>query len=369
MKIMKMAGLLALAICLGPVPALAGANAPIKVRMSVDEDPVVPRLAASLGYLKDEGIEIVPVKITDFAPNDYQFQALLAEGKIDIAYHWFNHAIFGARNGHPATAVMMINDAPAMEVLVAEQRKGDIRDAGDFKGINIAEGATYGTKSVITGYLAQKAGLAPHSYTSVIKEVAGRQQAVVEGLKAGKVDVVTAQEPMVSALKQQHLATTIYDMSSGAATARTFGTTWPAQSLLVAPGYLKKNPKAIQGVVNAYVRTLRFMASHDVDEIVARLPDAYFAGKDRAAEIEYLRATLPSYAVRDYRIEMKGVRLVNDVIRSSGFDESPSGQWRAAGRDTPIALGSLFDNRFVDRAMKRYPATTRSTATARNHSP
>lgn len=369
MKIMKMAGLLAMAICLAPAPASAGMKAPIQVRMSIDEDPVVPYLAQSLGYLEDEGIEIVPVKITDHAPNDYQFQTLLAEGKIDIAYHWFNHAIFGARNGHPVTAVMMINDAPAMEVLVAEQRKGDIRGAADFKGINIAEGATYGTKSVITGYLAQKAGLPAHSYASVIKEVAGRQQAVVEGLKAGKVDVVTAQEPMVSALKQQGLAATIYDMSSGAATARTFGSAWPAQSLLVAPGYLKKNPEAIQGVVNAYVRTLRFMASNDVRGIVAKLPDSYFAGKDRAAEIEHLRATLPSYAVSDYRIEMKSVALVNDVIRSSSFDQSPSGQWRAAGRDQPIALQALFDNRFVDRAMKRYPAATRSHASIGNTLP
>lgn len=358
MKITTMTGLMALAIGLALAPALAAAKAPIKVRMSIDEDPVLPHLAASLGYLKDEGIEIVPVKITDFAPNDYQFQALLAEGKIDIAYHWFNHAIFGARNDHPVTAVMMINDAPAMEVLVAEQRKGEIRDAGDFKGINIAEGATYGTKSVITGYLAQKAGLPAHSYTSVIKEVAGRQHAVVEGLKAGKVDVVTAQEPMVSALKQQHLASTLYDLSSGAATTRTFGAPWPAQSLLVAPNYLKKNPKAIQGVVNAYVRTLRFMASHDAEEIADKLPASYFAGKDRAVEIEYLRATLPSYAVHDYRIELKSAALVNEVIHSSSFDDSPSGKWRVAGRDKPIVLESLFDNRFVDRAMQRYPAAT-----------
>lgn len=369
MRMTRIGGPLLLAVALAPLAAMAGGKPLMKVKMSVDEDPLVPHLAASLGYLRDEGVEIVPVKITDHAANDYQFQTLLAQGKIDIAYHWFNHAVFGARNGHPITAVMMINDAPAMEVLVAERRKGDIRGAGDFKGANVAEGASYGTKSVITGYLAQKAGLPPHSYTSVIKEVAGRQQAVMDGLKAGKVDVVTAQEPMVSALKKQSLASTLYDLSSGAATARTLGSAWPAQSLLVAPAYLQNNPHAVQRVVNAYVRTLRFMASHDVEAIVEELPASYFAGKDRAAEIEHIRATLSSYAVQDYRIGMGGAALVDEVIRSSRFDDSPAGKWRAAGHDKPIALHTLFDNRFVDRAMKRYPATTRGSASATEERP
>ena len=49
MKIMKMAGLLAMAICLAPAPASAGMKAPIQVRMSIDEDPVVPGSIVGLG--------------------------------------------------------------------------------------------------------------------------------------------------------------------------------------------------------------------------------------------------------------------------------------------------------------------------------
>lgn len=353
-KSMSMA--MAMTLCAVPLCSEAGGDQLLQVKMSVDENPIVPHLAQALGYLEDEGIEIVTVNIKDFGPNDYQFQSLLAEGKIDIAYHWFNHAIFGARNNKPVVAVMMINDAPAMEVLVSAQRRGEIRSAQDFSSINIAEGSLYGTKSVITGYLAQKAGLPPGSYTSVIKEVAGRQEAVAEGLSSGKVDVVTAQEPMVSALKDAGLALPLYDMSSGAATRELFGAQWPAQSLLVAPAAIKSNPKAIQGVVNAYVRTLRYMASNDVDAIVASLPEEYFAGKDRDAEIAFIRATLPSYAKHDYQVELAGVRLVDEVLGSSAFDDSPAGKWRAAGRDVNIDLGRLYDNRFVARAQALYPA-------------
>jgi len=40
---------------------IAAAERLTQVRMSIDEDPIVLRLANSLGYFKQEGIEIVPV--------------------------------------------------------------------------------------------------------------------------------------------------------------------------------------------------------------------------------------------------------------------------------------------------------------------
>lgn len=355
MKTMMLASALAMIVGVAAFPGAAQA-APAQVKMSIDENPVVPYLAKSLGYLDAEGIEIVPVVAKDHLEQDYQFQKLLEEGKIDIAYHWFNHTIFGARNGHPIKAVMMINDAPAMQMLAAKQRAGDLRSAADLKGANVAEGASYGVKSALTNYLARKAGLPANSYNSVIKEVAGRQKAVVEGLQAGKVDVVTAQEPLISVLKKEGLVKVMYDMSSGPATEKVFGTSWPAQSLLVSQKYLDQNPKAVQGVVNAYVKTLRFMASHSAEEIAARLPAEYFEGKDRAEEMEYLRVTLPSYASQNYRFESDAVSLVADLIRMADFDSSPAGQWRAKGRHDPIDVQALYDNRFVDRASQDYPA-------------
>ena len=54
-----------------------------QVRMSIDEDPIVLRLADNLGYLKKEGIEIVPVDLEKVSGEDYLMQQALMEGKID----------------------------------------------------------------------------------------------------------------------------------------------------------------------------------------------------------------------------------------------------------------------------------------------
>ncbi len=323
-----------------------------KVRVAVDEDPIVQRLATSLGYFRQEGLEIVPVKVESFSKEDYLMQEPLIKGQIDASYHWFNHAVFGARHGLPIKAVMVLNDAPGMTVMVANRVKSQIKSAADFKGRNVAEGAGYGTKSVLTGYLTKQAGLAPHSYTPVMLKHDGRQVAVIQGLKEGKVDVMTFQEPDVAAIIETGLVSTLYDLNSKETTAKVLGSAWPAQSILMAPKFIEAHPDRVQHLVNAYVRAMRFINSHTLDQIVEKLPASYFKGKDRLAEIKYIKNTLPTYAKNDYSFAPAAVQLVVDSVKASSFDNSVEGRWRGEGKNANLSAGELYTNRFVEQAMK-----------------
>lgn len=343
------AGLLALTVCAAASLALA---APTTVRMSIDEDPIVIRLANSLGYLAEEGIEIVPVDLEKISGEDYLMQEPLVQGKIDASYHWFNHTVFGARHNLPITAVMLINDAPGMTVMVANRVKGGIRSAADFKGKNVAEGAEYGTKALITRYLAKRAGLPEHSYTPVMIASEGRREAVLSGLKEAKVDVMTFQEPMTSALTESNLVSVLYDLNSNESTTKALGAAFPAQSLLVAPGYIAAHPDTVQRLVNVLVRTMRFVNSHTAEEIAVRLPPGYFDHKDRQAEIGYIRKTLSTYAKGDYSFSPASVKLIVDSITTYDFDKSKEGQWRATGDNSKIRVDQLYTNRFVNKAMQ-----------------
>ncbi len=323
-----------------------------RVRMSIDEDPIVLRLAASLGYLTQEGVEIVPVDLEKIAKADYLMQEPLTKGEIDASYHWFNHTIFGARHGLPIKAVMVINDAPGMTVMVANRLKDKIRSAADFKGKNIADGAQYGTKAVITDYLAKKAGVAPGSFRPVMVESEGRLEGVLNGLKEGKVDVMTFQEPVTSALLESTMVTTLYDLNSKQATTKVLGAAFPAQSLLMSPKYIQAHPDTVQHLVNALVRTMRFVNAHTADEIADKLPPEYFDKKDRAEAMKYIRNTLPTYAKGDYALSPAAVKLVVDAIEACRFDQSEEGRWRATGDNSKVKADQLYDNRFVRKAMK-----------------
>ena len=345
-------GCIAAATLLLAAAAAGAAGKAATIRMSIDEDPIVLRLASSLGYLEREGIEIVPVDLEKLAGEDYLMQEPLMKGRIDASYHWFNHAIFGARHGFPIKGVMVFNDAPGMTVMVADRVKGEVRGVADFKGRRVAEGAGYGTKSVITNYLAVKAGLPAHSYTPVMLGKEGRQEAVIQGLKEGTVDVMTFQEPVTSALIGTRMVSVLYDLNSARSTARVLGAPFYAQTLLMSPKYVAAHPDIVQHLVNALVRAMRFINSHSADEIAAKLPREYFAGKDRDAEVKLIRDTLPTFAKGDYSFSPAAVKLVAEINVTSDFDQSVEGQWRATGEKSRVHPETLYDNRFVKKAMK-----------------
>ena len=336
----------------GAFPPAQAADRLTPVRLATDDEVFIPALTEALGYFRAEGLEIVPVKVESFEKEDYLLQAPLNRGQIDACYHWFQHTVFGAHHNLPVKAVMLFNDAPGMSVMVANRVKEKIHSAADFAGRNVAQGAGYGTKSVLTGYLAAKAGLPPASYTPVLMETTGRQEAVLNGVRAGTVDVMTFQEPITSVLQETHLVTTLYDLNSWAATTKVLGAPFPAQCLLMAPNFIAAQPATVQRLVNAFVRTMRFVNAHTAEEIAAKLPAEFFAKKDRAAEIKLLRDTLSTYARDDYSIPPAAAKLTVEVLESSRFDDSEEGRWRRDGENRTVVADELYTNVFVRQAMR-----------------
>jgi NitT/TauT family transport system substrate-binding protein len=323
-----------------------------KVRMSFDEDLVVTRIADALGYFKQQGITIEPVDLTKFVKEDYLVQEALVKGHVDAAEHWFHHTIFGARHGLPVQAVLLLNDAPAMKVMVANRVVNQIKSAADFCGRVVADGAGYATKAVITGYLARQAGLPAGAYTSINHPKAGRLEAVLRDLRAGKLDVLTFQEPVIAGLEESGLVTTLHDLTTRTGTERALGAPFPSESILVAPQFARAHPDTVQRLVNAYVRALRFIESHSPDEVIAALPADYFKGKDRAAETKRITATLPSLVRGDYSFSPRAVALVVDAMLTARFDQSAEGIWRAGGDAAQVKVEALYTNEFVTRAMR-----------------
>lgn len=363
MKTPLLAKLLGAALLAGAGLSAFAAD-PVKVRMSFDEDMVVTRLAESLGYFKQEGVEIVPVDIMQFVKEDYLIQEPLMKGQVDAVEHWFNHTVFGARHDLPIKAVLMLNDAPAMKVMVANRVKDRVKSAADFKGLTIAEGAGYASKAVVTGYLAHKAGLPRQSYRPVNHPSENRLQLVLADLKADKLDVLTFQEPVTSGVLATGQVTTLYDLTTREGTVQALGTVFPAQSILVSPQFIKDHPDTVQRLVNAYVRALRYVEAHSADEVIAQLPAAFFEGKDRAAQIKFIKATLPSQARGSYAFPADAIRLVTDAMLWARFDQSEEGVWRASGDAAKVKESELYTNEFALRAMEAIPAAAPALVSA-----
>jgi NitT/TauT family transport system substrate-binding protein len=115
---------------------------------------------------------------------------------------------------------------------------------------------------------------------------------------------------------------------------------------------MQAHPDTVQHLVNALVRAMRYVNTHDANQIAAQLPADYFKGKERRAAVEYIRDTLPSYAKGDYSFSPAAAKVVVDAVQLSDFDQSSEGQWRATGDNSKFHVEDLYTNRFVDVAMK-----------------
>jgi len=333
-----------------PISAEGSGNT-VTVRLS-GVNGLVPQLADSLGYLKQEGIEIKNVKVEDYAKEDYLQAEVMNKGHIDATVHWFHHVLFGAGNKAPVQAVMLLQDTPGMMIMVANRVKDQIKSAADFKGRKVAEGAGFSTKSYLTHYMTLKAGLPPHSYTPVAAASEGRKEAVLKGLNDGQVDVMAFMEPMTSAILATKMVTPLYDLTTAEGTRKALGDVWPAQCLFLTPAYIKAHPEATQHLVNAFVRTMRFVNTHTAEQIADKLPASYFAGKNADLEIERIRKMMPTFVKGDYSLPPSAVKLVADAVFSSTFDNSDEGKYRAHARDAKVSLDQFYDNRFVEKAMR-----------------
>ncbi|MDD3179119.1 MAG: ABC transporter substrate-binding protein [Opitutaceae bacterium] len=342
------------------VPA---APAPVKVKLAPMPGfggYLVPALAAKLGYFAQEGLDVELKDVMDFHPVDWRSTELLNSGEIDAEICWYHRTIYGIANKAPAKAVVLLEDSPGISIFVANKVKDQIKSAADFNGRRVAISDGFSTKHFLTDYIATRVGGAPDSFIQVPKEIQASVPSIVNGIKAGQVDVVTIMEPKTSQLVASNLVTLMYDLNNAEGTKKALGDVWPTRCLYVSPEFIKAHPDAVQRLVNAVVRTMRYINTHTAEEIFAQLPASYFdphlgnslRAADKAAKLAELKNVLPTFARGDYSIPPTSAQLVVKVVLDTPFDDSDEGKYRAVAREVQVKPEETYDNSFVEKAMR-----------------
>jgi NitT/TauT family transport system substrate-binding protein len=305
----------------------------------------LPFLTKELGYFDREGLDVTVL-------NKPELKAYEAEnGPVDAQANWFQHAVYGASNEKPLVGVLVLHDAPGVTIMVADRVKDEIHSAADFAGRNVAEGASRSAKGILTNYLATREGLPEGSYTPVMSALDGRREAVTQGLHDGTVDVLTFMEPMTSYMKETGLVSTLYDLGDKAATVKTLGCDFPAETVLVTPGLLNDGPEVVQALVNAFLATLEFVKTSAPEDVAAKLPETWLAGKDQSGRLNVIRNRWVTIAQDDYRLNDDEATLMIKAIQAAPFDDTESGRTRARAKTAAIRPTDLYTNEFLDKAL------------------
>src|SRR5260370_279467 len=162
-----------------------------------------------------------------------------------------------------------------------DQRRPTGRDRGRTVGITDIGSST----DLLTQYLAQKNGVAP----TAIRRLGVQSGATLIGAMTHKnVDCAMTTEPTVSQLLANQQAYILLDMRTAAGAAQALGGEYPATSLYMMTSYVQKNPQIVQKLVNAYVKTLKWIQDHTAAEITDQMPADYYSGAGKAAYIQAL---------------------------------------------------------------------------------
>jgi len=342
-KSIKAAVALIAALTVGAVSLSAEAQAPEKKKITIAVGgktlfyylPLT--IAERQGYFKDEGLE---VEIPDFAGGAKALQALVG-GSADYVSGAFEHTINMQAKKQPIRAVVLQANFSSITLVMPKDKAAKYKSAKDLKGLKIGVTAPGSSTNMFVNNLLAKEGLKP-SDVSIIGT--GTGAGAVAAMEKGEIDAMSNLDPVTTQLESTGKYVAVADSRTEKGMQEFYGGDYLASCIYASDDYIKKNAGTTQAVVNAMVRALRWLAKATPEQVMAVVPETYWAG-NRGLYKEALLKNMIGYST-DGQMSLKAAQNVYKVLKQ--FEPSVM----AAGNS--IKLEATFDNRFVTKADAKY---------------
>ena len=320
-----------------PTTAPAPAAAPAKVSIMVggmDKQIYLPnKLTEALGFFKDENLDVTLID----EPSGVDTETQVASGNVNIGSGSYDHSIDLQAAGKPITTLAVLLREPGEWVMVSSKKADKIKSPADWLGASAGVTSLGSGTHTLMRAIAVKAGLNV-SDINFIK--AGAGDTFIAAMKQGTIDIGITTQPTVLRLVKTGDAQIQVDLSKPDTTRAALGGDYPFISLWARPDYISANKETVQHVVNAYVKTLKWIQSHSPEEITDKLPADYYAA-DKPAYIQALKDSMQMFDL-DGRMPQGGPEFVLKTLQSFNDDLKAK----------QIDLSKTYDPTFVDNANK-----------------
>lgn len=269
------------AVLLTAVPAAAQTSLKIMVG-GIDKQIYLPaKLAAQLGFFKEEGLD---VELFNSTSGSQAATALLAR-EVQGVVGFYDHTIDLQAKGKFITDVVQFSVAPGEVVLVKAAEADKLKQPANWKGLALGVTGLGSATDFLTRALAAKAGLKMQDYTLV---PVGAGDTFLAAMQQGKISSGMTTEPTVQRALSSGTAKIGIDLRSPEETRKALGGDYPAACLYMDRGWMEANKPTVQKLVNAFVKTLKWIQAHSAEEIADKMPKDYYAG-DRALYVQGLK--------------------------------------------------------------------------------
>lgn len=272
--------------------AAATQAAPAKVSIMVgglNKQIYLPnKLTEALGYFKDQNLQ---VDLID-EPSGKDTTVEVVAGNVDFGSGSYDHTIDIAAAGKSITMVALLLQEPGEFVMVSKQKADTLKSPKDLKGANAGVTSLGSGTHTLMRAIVTKAGL---QVSDVNYVAAGAGDTFIAAMKQGKIDVGVTTQPTVLRLQKTGDGQIFVDLSKPETTRAALGGDYPFISIFARADYIAAHKDVTQRVVNAYVKTLKWIATHTPLEIAEKLPADYYGG-DKDGYVQALKDSMGMFS-------------------------------------------------------------------------
>lgn len=312
----------------------SGGTPTVKIMVGgLDKQIYLPvMLTQRLGYFQAAGVK---VELSD-EPAGVDAENQMLAGQVDGVVGFYDHNVDLQAKGKSTQSVVQMLQAPGEVEMVRSDLAGSIKSPADFKGKHLGVTGLGSSTNFLTKALAVHAGVSVDQITSVPVEAG---PTFIAAMQHKQIDAGMTTEPTITALQQKGLAQPLVDMRTAEGARKALGGTYPATCLYLQSAWIASHKDAVQKLVNAFVKTLKWINTHSAADIAAKMPPDYYTGVGIDAYTKALTAEKDMYSP-DGLMPSDGPPTVLNVLGS--FSPDVKGH--------QIDLSKTYTNEFVKAA-------------------
>jgi NitT/TauT family transport system substrate-binding protein len=331
---MGLAALAMLAACGGTSTPSGPGKVSLKIMVGgLNKQIYLPNmLAERLGYFKDQNLDI---SLIDEGSGQGSEEEVVA-GNVDAGSGAYSHPMELNALGKKVETICQFGIAPGEAEMIDAKKAGSIKSPNDLLGKNLGVTSIGSGTHTLTLAILGRAGIDPTREHFV---AVGAGDTFIAAIDQQKIDGGMTTEPTISRLISTGKGKILVSLMTPADTRAALGGDYPFIGIFAKNDWVNSHKDVAQRLVNAYVKTLKFIHSHTAAEIADKMPPAYYAN-DKALYVAALQNQLSIFGT-DCKMPAGGPETVMSIQQKY----VPSFKGKTSN------LSETYTNEFADKAV------------------
>jgi NitT/TauT family transport system substrate-binding protein len=294
--------------------------------------PIV--LAERFGYFTEAGVNVT---LQHFNAGSKALESVIG-GSADIVAGAYENTMRMQSKAQNMQSLVLFGRYPQNVLGIAKSQIANYKSPQDLKGKTVGITGPGSATQTFLDLILANAGLKPDDVTTVT--VGAGAVAVAAMRRQSELFAISNLDLAITELTLSGDIVVVVDSRTEEGSRAVYGGDYASGSLYAPVSFAQKNPKAAQAVVNAIVRTLKWLTTARPEDIMAKVP-AEFYQQNPAVYRQALQNNLPSFSPDGLMPKQGPENVYKAMVR---FDPAIA--------KAKIDIAATYTNSFAEQALQ-----------------